>query len=122
MDFDDGSNGMRLGVPLDNHIAVYRSLARGRKHLLLLNNADHMTFAVEFLPPGRVRLRGTRATLPELPLGSRQGRGARGVEGQVGRHQEVVGEARPIAGAGSGRTKSRRRSKSSGSKAIPVQK
>ena len=64
VDFGDGSNGMRLGVPLDNRIAVYRSLARGRKHLLLLNNADHMTFAGESLPPGRFRraIAATRAS------------------------------------------------------------
>ncbi len=37
----------RLGVPLANRLAVYAALPKGKKQLLVLGNADHMTFAGE---------------------------------------------------------------------------
>lgn len=45
--FGNGDDAMRLGVPLDNRLAIYKMLPPGNKHLLVLKGADHMTFAGE---------------------------------------------------------------------------
>ena len=45
--FGSGADAMKLGVPLPNRLAVYESLPKGAKQLLVLARADHMTFAGE---------------------------------------------------------------------------
>jgi predicted dienelactone hydrolase len=54
--FGTGEDAMRLGVPVENRVAVYNRMPPGEKHLLLLKGADHMTFAgepVEGMPYSR---------------------------------------------------------------------
>jgi predicted dienelactone hydrolase len=45
--FGRGNDAMRLGMPLRYRLAVYWHLPAGAKQLLVLNEADHMTFAGE---------------------------------------------------------------------------
>ena len=45
--FGSGEDSMRLGVPVENRIAIYNRLLPGDKHLLVLKGADHMSFAGE---------------------------------------------------------------------------
>jgi hypothetical protein len=45
--FKMGGDAMRLGVPLQNRLEVYRQLPKGAKQLLVIARADHMTFAGE---------------------------------------------------------------------------
>jgi len=45
--FGRGPDAMRLGMPLQYRLAVYRHLPVGAKQLLVLARADHMTFAGE---------------------------------------------------------------------------
>lgn len=45
--FKDGSDSMKLGVPLANRLAIYEHLPQGKKYLLNLSQADHMSFAGE---------------------------------------------------------------------------
>jgi predicted dienelactone hydrolase len=45
--FGTGEDAMRLGVPVENRLAVYQMMPPGDKHLLVLKGADHMTFAGE---------------------------------------------------------------------------
>jgi predicted dienelactone hydrolase len=45
--FKHGSESMKLGVPLANRLAIYEHLPQGKKYLLNLSQADHMSFAGE---------------------------------------------------------------------------
>lgn len=45
--FKDKAESMKLGVPLANRLAIYEHLPQGKKYLLNLNDADHMSFAGE---------------------------------------------------------------------------
>lgn len=45
--FKYGSESMKLGVPLANRLAIYEHLPQGKKYLLNLSQADHMSFAGE---------------------------------------------------------------------------
>lgn len=45
--FKDKAESMKLGVPLANRLAIYEYLPQGKKYLLNLNDADHMSFAGE---------------------------------------------------------------------------
>ena len=47
--FKNGIDEVRLGNPLKNRKAVYENLPAGKKQMLVLANADHMTFAGEFI-------------------------------------------------------------------------
>jgi dienelactone hydrolase len=51
--FGSGADATRLGMPLENRLAVYRHLPAGAKQLLILAKADHMTFAGEPVSPAR---------------------------------------------------------------------
>lgn len=42
---------MKLGVPLENRLAIFEHLPKGHKYLLNLNQADHMSFAGEEMDP-----------------------------------------------------------------------
>lgn len=47
--FKNGIDEVKLGNPLKNRKAVYENLPTGAKQMLVLANADHMTFAGEFI-------------------------------------------------------------------------
>ena len=51
--FKDGADSMTLGVPLAKRRSVYSGLPIGNKQLLILGNADHMTFAGEVVVANR---------------------------------------------------------------------
>jgi len=51
--FKDGASAMRLGTSLDKRLMIYQQLPRGSKQLLILSDADHMTFAGEPVDPSR---------------------------------------------------------------------
>ena len=51
--FGAGREAKRLGMALATRRAVYESLPAGAKRLLVLDHADHMTFAGEALAAGR---------------------------------------------------------------------
>ena len=51
--FRDGSSTMRLGTSLDKRLQIYQQLPVGSKQLLILSDADHMTFAGEPVDPSR---------------------------------------------------------------------
>ena len=45
--FKDGASAMRLGTSLEKRLMIYQQLPAGKKQLLMLSDADHMTFAGE---------------------------------------------------------------------------
>lgn len=45
--FNHAGHSKKLGVPLENRLAVYEYLPKGQKYLLKLNEADHMSFSGE---------------------------------------------------------------------------
>ena len=51
--FKDGQSTMRLGMLLEKRLLIYEHLPVGHKQLLILANADHMTFAGETVDPDR---------------------------------------------------------------------
>lgn len=51
--FKDQSESMKLGVPLANRLAIYEYLPQGKKYLLNLSQADHMSFAGEPIDANR---------------------------------------------------------------------
>jgi len=51
--FKQGNSTMRLGMALEKRLMIYEHLPVGHKQLLILSNADHMTFAGEPVDPER---------------------------------------------------------------------
>ncbi len=51
--FKDGKSTMRLGMPLEKRLMIYEQLPAGHKQILIMANADHMTFAGEPVDPDR---------------------------------------------------------------------
>lgn len=51
--FKDGQSVMRLGMLLEKRLLIYEKLPAGHKQLLIMANADHMTFAGEAVDPDR---------------------------------------------------------------------
>lgn len=51
--FKDGKSTMRLGTSFDKRLMIYQQLPAGKKQLLILSDADHMTFAGEPVDPAR---------------------------------------------------------------------
>ena len=51
--FKDGKSTMRLGMALEKRLMIYEQLPLGHKQLLILANADHMSFAGEPVDPQR---------------------------------------------------------------------
>jgi hypothetical protein len=49
--FKDGQSSMRLGMALEKRLMIDAQLPAGHKQLLILSNADHMTFAGEPVDP-----------------------------------------------------------------------
>ncbi len=51
--FKDGKSTIRLGMALEKRLMIYEQLPAGHKQLLIMANADHMTFAGEPVDPDR---------------------------------------------------------------------
>jgi len=51
--FKDGASTMQLGISLDKRLMIFQQLPAGKKQLLILSDADHMSFAGEPVDPSR---------------------------------------------------------------------
>lgn len=69
--FKDGQNTMRLGMALEKRLLIYEQLPAGHKQLLILANADHMTFAGEAVDPSRFSRDVTLGSAEQLGQWSR---------------------------------------------------